>query len=92
MQMYNELKLSNFLNGQINQMKREIEKEEENKILNLDDSIYLEYIINNYIIEPLKFYWDKIYITEEKRMVSAERFPSNFYVKLGKEYQKEIII
>lgn len=92
MTMYNEIKLNNFLNGLINQMKREIQNEEENKILNLDNSVYLEYIISNYIVEPLKFYWDKIYITEEKRMIPAERFPSNFYVKSGKEYQKEIII
>jgi len=92
MQNYHQLKLSNFLDGQINQMKREIQNEEENKILNLDDSVYLEYIINYYTVEPLKFYWDKIYITEEKRMIPAEQFPFIFTVEPGEEYQKDIII
>ncbi len=92
MRNYSELNLSNFLKGQLNLMKNEIQKEEENKILNLGDAVYSEYIINNYIIEPLKFYWDKIFITEEKRMIPAERFPINFTVVSGKEYQKEIII
>lgn len=91
MQIFGEAPLGAATEGQLAAMRREIDAESSNRLLNMNEAEYIEYLVDKYRIEPLTFLWDDIYITDKEVLIPAERFPFNFNVYEGKSYPKQVI-
>jgi len=72
-------------------MRREIDAEPKNRLLNVNEAEYLNYLVQKYSIDPLVFQWDDMFVTDKEVMIPAEQFPRTFEVLDGKSYPKQVI-
>lgn len=92
MKIFMEIELQNFLETYLNKLNQEIQSEDKNKLLNMNETKYIDYLADRYQIEPLEFFWDKKYVTECEKMIPAESHPSaDFFIKKGEKYLRQII-
>jgi len=77
--------------GQLARMQREVDAEPKNRLLNVNETEYLEYLVEEYRIEPMVFDWDGMNLTDREDMIPAERFPMYFNVYAGKRYPKQVV-
>jgi len=91
MKIFREIELQTFLKACLDNLNQEVQSEDKNKILNMNETKYVEYLVDRYQIESLEFFWNKKYVTECEKMIPAAWFPTDFYVKEGKKYSKQII-
>lgn len=69
-----------------------IESETENYILNINETDYVEHLLSNNKIEPVKLDFKNVFVSDEEQLIPAEKFPYNFNVYSGKSYKKSVII
>ena len=92
MKIFRKVALHNFLETCLNELNREVQSEDKNKLLNMNETKYIAYLVNRYQIDPLVFFWDKKYITECEEMISGALFPSSsVFIEKDKKYSKQII-
>ena len=91
MRIFAESELRSAIQGQVAAMRREVDDEPKNRLLNLNEVEYVEYLVQKYAIEPLVFLSDERYVTDREEMVAAKHFPGTFNVHEGKEYPKQVI-
>lgn len=92
MKIFRKVALHNFLETCLNELNREVQSEDKNKLLNMNETRYIAYLVNRYQIDPLVFFWDKKYITECEEMISGALFPSSsVFIEKDKKYSKQII-
>jgi hypothetical protein len=77
---------------QVNRLDQEIQKEQANKLLNVNEDQYAEYLTQKYSIDRIEFHWDNAYLTEYEGSIPAEEFPSEFNVFGGKKYPKQVVV
>lgn len=91
MRIFNGNPLSAATEGQLEALRKEIAAEPKNRLLNVNEDEYVEYLVQKYSIEPLVFDWDSVHITDCEKRIPAERFPNSFNVYAGKSYAKQVI-
>lgn len=91
MKIFRKIELRSFLEKCLDMLNQEVQSEDKNKLLNMNKTKYIEYLVDRYQIEPLVFFWDKKYVTECEEIIPAAWFPSDFFVEEGEEYSKQII-
>jgi len=91
MKIFRDIELQKFLGDRLNELNQEIQSEDKNRLLNMNEIKYIEYLVNKYQIEPLLFFWEEKYITEYEKMIPAESHPFDFWVEKGEEYSRQII-
>lgn len=91
MRIFAEGDLGSAIAGQLATMRREVDAEPENKLLNMNEAEYIEYLVQKYSIQPIVFLWDEKYASGRDEMISAEQFPFDFNVYAGKSYPKQVI-
>jgi hypothetical protein len=91
MRVFKEIELRNFLEKHCDMLNQEVHSEDKDKILNMNETKYIDYLVDRYQIEPLEFFWDKKYVTECEKMIPAARFPTEFFFERNGEYPKQII-
>jgi hypothetical protein len=91
MKIFAEQKLSDYLDSMIWSLEREVYAEDRSRLLNVNESTYIDYLIDRYRVEPLVFRWDIKSISDREEMVPAEWFPRSFDVQKGKSYLRQII-
>lgn len=64
MKIFREVELQIVHGAHINALNQEIQSEYKNKLLNMNETEYIAYLVEKYQIEPLLFFWDKKYIAE----------------------------
>ena len=72
-------------------MHLEINSEAKNRLLNMNEVEYVNYLVQKYAIEPLTFLWDDLYVTDQEVSIPAEHFPPDFNGFPGKSYPKQVI-
>ena len=60
MRIFGEKRLSDVLEAQRQAMLKEIQDEQRNKLLNVNESNYVQYLASKYRIEPLVLHFDAI--------------------------------
>lgn len=68
-----------------------INKEQDDYLLNVNESDYVRYKSNEATVEPLEIYEDKMYVSSYEKMISAERFSRSYLVNQGISYKKNVI-
>lgn len=92
MRLFAEVDLSIYLQTQkLGALKNEVHNEDKNKLLNVNETEYIAYLINKYQIDPLVFHWEDISVSGSEIYIPADRFPIDFYVVRGESYPKQVI-
>lgn len=91
MRIFSEGSLRDLTERQLAAMRSEIQSEEKNRLLNMNEEEYVEYLVQKYSLEPLAFLWDDLYVTDQEAMIPAEMFPRSFNVYPGKRYSKQVV-
>lgn len=96
MRIFEEQRLSEHLENVRQQLKLEIEREPQNKLLNVNESDYVTYLKEKFSIEPLSFDFEAVQVSDGERMVSTEQHPFDSAVhlsRMGKRaFARQVII
>jgi hypothetical protein len=91
MKIFGEGDLRASLEGRLGQLRSEVHAEPANRLLNVNEAEYVEYLVRKYEIDPLMLLWDDLTITDREQMLRGEVFPQDFDVHAGKSYPKQVI-
>lgn len=92
MKLFAEEELSRHLEVFFANLKREVNEEDKNRLLNVSEDEYVEYLANKYSVGPIIFDEEGLSISNREEMIPSERFPrSTFHVTPGKSYPKQVI-
>jgi len=91
MKIFAEGDLTASLEAQLTPARSEVRAEGKNRLLNVNEAEYIDYLEAKYRVETLSINWDEITVSEREEMIGAERFPGDFHVFQGKFYPKQIL-
>jgi len=80
-----------FFRQKENRIQQEINSEKDDYILNVNQVEYITHLVNLHKVQPLSLLTEQVYATEREELISAERYPSNFYVVSGKSYPRSVV-
>lgn len=72
-------------------IKRTVEYESEDYILNVNETEYIKHLAEQYKMQVPEIKFADVYADNYEEDIPAEYFPMTFYVNEGKKYKKEII-
>lgn len=92
MKLFYEGELRSVLENQKSQLKKEIEEQQQNYLLNANETELIDHFIKKYQIEPIVLLEDQIYASDREEMIPAEQFDNfRFNVTPGNSYKKQVI-
>ncbi len=92
MRIFAEPELRYVLEGQLQELRKEVYAEDKNRLLNMNETEYIEYLASKYWVDPLVLHFDQGSVSNQEIMIPADRFPREFYdVDDGKSYRKQVI-
>jgi len=89
--IFAEQRLSDFLDERLNRLRQEVQNQDTNYLLNVNETSFIDYLVNRYQVELLVFYWDQISVSYCEKPIPAELFPPSFHVRPGKSYPGQVI-
>lgn len=90
--IFAEDKLSNLIDENINQIKNDIENEDEDNILDSNENEFIEKYYLKYHLEPLEINFEEFEKDRCRKKLPSSMFPRNYDVRPGKSYSTLIII
>ncbi len=87
---FNDYDLSATLENQLKQIKSKVEKDLRDNPPQ-DKFAYISQQVSINKINPLELRIDELTVSRSQQMIPAEYFPSEFFVRDGQEYQKEVL-
>ncbi len=94
MNIFAERDLAEYLDDRNRKLVVEVTAEEQNRLLYMNHTQYVDYLVAKYRIEPLRLQLEQKSVTSTERMVPAEWFPGGgvaFNVVAGRSYKKQVI-
>ncbi len=88
--LFGEAGFADWEMGRMRDLAVQIKGEDENYMLNVNESQYLEHLVSSFGLDPLVFYFDSTEATDEERMIPAEQFPPMSFVSRGGRYLKQV--
>jgi hypothetical protein len=74
LKLFAETDLTNAL-GRIQQnLQNEVRAQDQDRLLNVNETQYIEYLVRRYWVEPLQIHVENVELTERERMISANQF------------------
>jgi len=70
---------------------QEIQKQDENYVLNVNETEYIKYLFEKYKISRFDIHFDQLYVSDYTAEIPAESFPKSFHVTRGQRYPRQII-
>jgi hypothetical protein len=92
--IFAEHDLYSELAAMIDELKRKISGETPEYLLNVNDERYLDYLENDFKIDPLLLHFYKLTVSDREERILAERFPNrgfDFNVERGRSYPKHVV-
>lgn len=92
--LFYEIDLSMVLEDRLKRMKDDITGRSESYILNVNETEFLSYLIDNYSIENLEVFFDNISVSKFEKSIPAEMFPGKgalYNVVPGKSYKRLVV-
>lgn len=89
--IFAEKELRDYLEARKQAVISSIENERDDYLLNVNDLDYVGYKAEEAKVEPLEIHIDQIYASSSEQMITAEYFPSSFWVERGSSYKKDVI-
>jgi len=91
MRIFGEGDLRSALQGRLAAMQEAVAAEPKNRLLNMNETEYVNYLVQEYRVEPLVFHWEQLSVTDREEQIPAERFPRESNVYAGKQYPKQVV-
>jgi hypothetical protein len=91
MRIFAEHPLTEFLEQRRHAVVREIESEPQDRLLNVNEAEYANYLVEKYRLEPVAFAFDAIRASSTEKLVAAEHHPRLFQVRAGQSYRRQAI-
>ena len=73
-------------------MADEVRSEPDNKLLNVDTSQYIDYLVDRYKVTPLELHWDQMTVSQIERQIPAEQHSFLYNVMPGRSYPRQVIV
>ena len=91
--VFREYELSDYLREHRNEIQSEINHKSEEDILNGNETDYINHLVKEYTIDPIRIYFEKPTITYYKKQIPAEHFPKHRFgnVREGHSYPKQAV-
>ncbi|RDI44059.1 hypothetical protein [Falsibacillus pallidus] len=89
--LFSEKDFFSFSREKEESIKQTIDRENDNYILNTNESDYIAHLLGVYQMNPVTLLTDQIYATEKEELISSDRFPNSFYVTTSKSYPRPVI-
>jgi len=83
--------ISGKFNSTIESIKKSVENESEDYILNVNETEYINHLIEKNSMDIPEIMFEDVYADSFEKEVPAEYFPMSFHVSEGEKYKKEII-
>ena len=91
MKIFAEGELSTALEAHRAGLRNEIRSENKNKLLNVNEADYVDYLVEKYSVEEIEIYSDRVTVSAAEELIPAEYFPHDFNVYQGKSYPKQVV-
>ena len=91
MTLFGDRALHGYLDERMCQLREEVESEDRNRLLNVNETQYIMYLVEKYRVEPLVFHVDRLTVSSREEMIAAERFPPSAFVRKGESNRKQVI-
>lgn len=82
---------SEYVTNIIDAITQEIKKQDDNYILNVNETEYIKYLFEKYVIPKFDIHFNQLYVSDYTAEIPAESFPKSFHVKYGQTYPKQVI-
>lgn len=89
--IFAEMELRNYLEGIKQSVLSSIESENDDYLLNVNESDYINHKVSEASIDNLEIHANDIYASSSEQMIPAEYFSASFNVYPGKSYKKDVI-
>ena len=90
--VFSEHELSGYLGGITDHIQSLIKNKSEDYILNVNETEYINYLVDEYTVTPININFQEVFITDYEKQIPAEDFPRKFVVREGKSYPKTAVI
>lgn len=84
-QLFGEKEFDTYEREQIVAIKDEIERESENYILNVNETEFINYITNKYVLKEPQFDYDNIFVSTYQKDIEGKYWPRRYNVYDGKD-------
>ena len=84
-------RISDKFESALDSIKRTVESETEDYILNVNETEYVKHLTEQYSMEVPEIMFDNVYADSYEEEIPAEYFPMSFHVYEGEKYKKEVI-
>ena len=91
MRVFAEGDLTQVLAAQLSSIQEEVRQESKNRLLNMNEAQYVDYLVAKHTVEPIELVWDQVVVSEREQMMPARSFPGDFHVIDGKSYAKQVV-
>ncbi len=89
--LFSDYRLSTIFENQRQELRIEILNENEDRLLNINETKYIQYLVNKYEINPIVVYYEKLNASENECDIPAENFPYGYDVRRGGTYKRQVI-
>jgi hypothetical protein len=69
MRIFAENDLAEYLDSLLADLRRTVHSEDKNRLLNVNETEYIEYLVSQYTIEPIRLHLDEMHISDHEAMV-----------------------
>lgn len=91
-QLFGEKEFDTYEREQIVAIKDEIERESENYILNVNETEFINYITNKYVLKEPQFDYDNIFVSTYRKDIEGKYWPRRYNVYDDKFYSVDVIV
>lgn len=86
-----EAPLDEYIDQRKAAVKSRIHSETAQYLMNVNENEYINHLVDEFQIDPLKFDFENRTASSREEMIPADRFPRDFYVRDAKSYSKPVI-
>ncbi len=93
MKIFAERELREFFDSRLEGIRQDVQNKDQNALLNVNETQYIDYLVNRCTVEPLvlDFAKENLRVSQREERIPAEYFPRDFHVVPGKSYNKFVI-
>jgi hypothetical protein len=91
MKIFAENDLSEHLDNLLSDLRRTVQSEDKNRLLNVNEAQYIEYLVSQYALEPIKLHLDEMHVSDSEKMVPVGRHAFNYDLHPSDRIKRHVI-
>jgi hypothetical protein len=91
MKIFAENDLADQLDSLLAGLRSTVQGEDKNRLLNVNETEYIEYLVNKYTIQPIKLHLDEVYVSTHEAMIPVGRYAFNYDLNPSDRVKRQVI-